>query len=463
MKKNYPILFFIILIISACGGSKKVQQQVQAPVYPPKPNWAQSRPITGNYYIGIGLANKRVSPTDFQQVAKNNALNDLASEIKVNINANSMLTQIESNSRFKEDFISATRLNTKLDLQDFEVVDSWENESEYWIYYRLSKSEYKAQQQKKIDNSVNAALNNFNRAKSLEKQGENSEALRNYLAAMIDVKPWLAENLETNIDGKQVFLGNEIYKSIQDNISSYQIIPSINTLKVKLGDSIDSEKIFFTVQDRKGKKLVNIPVQVKYTNGKVTMVQESSMIDGKVLFKIDKIRQPSQLNQEIEATINLQEIFTKTGDDLIKRMAKSFKTPSAKIVLQLENPKFFVKSNEKNMGESIKGGYLSNTVSKIASTNNFKVVASEKEADYIIDVMVNSTSVGKSFDMETATLNGVVSVFNNKTKAEVYSRNISNQRGVHLKVNEAGLNAYERAAQQLEKSFMEDFLEALLQ
>ena len=53
------------------------------PAEAPRPTWVSARPVTGGYYVGIGLANK--NRPDAQEAAKKNALNDLASEISVTV------------------------------------------------------------------------------------------------------------------------------------------------------------------------------------------------------------------------------------------------------------------------------------------------------------------------------------------------------------------------------------------
>ena len=70
------------------------------------PEWVSQRPISSSYYVGIGVASILKNPTDYASIAKNNALNDLASEIEVKINSNSVLYNLEQNSKYREDYLS---------------------------------------------------------------------------------------------------------------------------------------------------------------------------------------------------------------------------------------------------------------------------------------------------------------------------------------------------------------------
>ena len=57
------------------------------------PDWLQERPMGAFDYIGIGSATKDQS--NYQEIAKRNALAELASEIEVTVEANSLLTVME--------------------------------------------------------------------------------------------------------------------------------------------------------------------------------------------------------------------------------------------------------------------------------------------------------------------------------------------------------------------------------
>ena len=79
------------LLLAALLGCKGKQPTVVTPVPegPQRPAWVSSRPVSSAYYVGVGMAPR--SRPDHQETAKKNALNDLASEISVNVEGNSLL------------------------------------------------------------------------------------------------------------------------------------------------------------------------------------------------------------------------------------------------------------------------------------------------------------------------------------------------------------------------------------
>ena len=133
MRKVLNIL--IIFTLVACSSQKNISRVDDNA--PPPPTWAQSRPISSSYHIGIGVAQKAPG-IDYRNAAKENALSDLAAEIKVNVNSNSLLYTLEREYKFEQEFRETIKTSTNLDLEDFELVENWEDQSSYWLYYRFN-------------------------------------------------------------------------------------------------------------------------------------------------------------------------------------------------------------------------------------------------------------------------------------------------------------------------------------
>src|SRR5262245_17154640 len=140
MKSIWSLILVCAMI--ACKGRQQLQGPVETPVNTEaeRPDWVKARPASSGYYIGVGLASK--SRGDHQETAKKNALNDLASEISVTVEGNSLLYTLDQKTRFDESFTSTIKTTTTELIEGFELVDTWENGTEYWTYYRLSKAEH---------------------------------------------------------------------------------------------------------------------------------------------------------------------------------------------------------------------------------------------------------------------------------------------------------------------------------
>ncbi len=175
--KYLPI---IALMLLACG-SKRTLMQETAQVSP-APMWVESKPISSLYYIGIGKSRK--SSSDHALLAKRSALADLASEIEVSVDAQSVLYTLEHDDRFDERFSEVVFLNTKLDLEGFEAYDAYETKDEYWVYYKLNKARYAeiVAERKRLaielaDGHLSQALKAFERADAVMAAHHSIESL----------------------------------------------------------------------------------------------------------------------------------------------------------------------------------------------------------------------------------------------------------------------------------------------
>ena len=121
------------------------------------PEWVVNRVSDANYYIGIGYAPKVKKSTAHYDLAAQNALNDLASEISVSISASTLMITIEDDKQLKDDFTSIIKARAQKDIEGYEKVASYEDRKGYWVYYRLSKSQYAATQARKRRLAVESA------------------------------------------------------------------------------------------------------------------------------------------------------------------------------------------------------------------------------------------------------------------------------------------------------------------
>ena len=108
-----------------------------------KPIWLNEYPADPRYYIGIGSASKADDPA-YQQSARESALAELISQIEVNVSSVSELLEQEQNGNYENVFSAFTQTQARKTIEDFEIVDSFDDGSEFWMYIRLSKSDYEA-------------------------------------------------------------------------------------------------------------------------------------------------------------------------------------------------------------------------------------------------------------------------------------------------------------------------------
>src|SRR6185503_8371934 len=99
------------LLLIAC--SPKVQQPVDT-----KPAWLSAKPSQPGYYTGIGHSTK-AGNNNYIQEAKKSALEDLVSEIKVNVSSSSVLSTFEDNTDFRQKYEQIIQTTAADEIEEF--------------------------------------------------------------------------------------------------------------------------------------------------------------------------------------------------------------------------------------------------------------------------------------------------------------------------------------------------------
>jgi hypothetical protein len=204
-----------LLAFAACKGHKDVVTDPQAtvPAQVPQPAWVSARPSGAFDYIGIGSCPK--ARTDYQESAKKSALNDLASEISVRVEGNSLLSTLDEKARFTETFTSNINTSTNEQLEGYEQVDTWQNATEYYVYYRLSKSEHARIKAERKAKAIAQAKDGYMRAQQQLVMGDLKGAFDQDLRALIAMKEYWGESDVVAVGDRQVPLANEIFADLQ--------------------------------------------------------------------------------------------------------------------------------------------------------------------------------------------------------------------------------------------------------
>lgn len=157
----------------------------------------------------------------------------MVSQIKVSVQANSVQSQLERNRVFSDEFRSFTKLTTTIDLENVAIAATWQNDTEYWMYYRLSVADYQQQKNDKMNAASGLALDHFDKAKEATANLQLSEAFSAYLRGLEAIKQYLNEPLPVLQDGKQIYLGNELLSALNTTAGSIAIRVNTTNLKGK--------------------------------------------------------------------------------------------------------------------------------------------------------------------------------------------------------------------------------------
>ena len=185
------------------------------------PDWVNQRPRLPGYYVGIGMSKKGV--TDYRTRAKSDALLDLAQEISVAVSGTFVQNIVEKTGLSEAMVRSEIRLSSKAHISEHQLVDRWEDDDVYWVYYRLSKKRYRQILDRDRSTASKLAADMFRRALSAADDHKFVSALRFDYEALKQLSDFLGESIEADINGRTLLLRNAVYAHLQGLMTAIRL------------------------------------------------------------------------------------------------------------------------------------------------------------------------------------------------------------------------------------------------
>jgi hypothetical protein len=442
---------FIIAAVSLFLWFCKSQEAVpSAPVVEVKvPIWVSSRPNNGFKYVGIGFAEKQRSPS-YQMEAKKNALYDLASEIKVNISSNSVLYTVQNSNSFNENFNSLIKLSNSDNIEGYTLVDSYENDKQYWVYYQLDKEEYAKQKALKKQQTINKASNFIASSFYDEKNQDFSSALKKRIQAFGVLTPYLSE--EINFDPNQtegVKNVLDLTNLIQNQLQSITVVQTKTVSELKPYQAV-YDPLKFKLQIKNKLPLQNFPLTVNSEEDRVE-VSETTSTDqqGEMQLKVQSVE---PLNQYVSFALS-PDISTLMGSDSVSRagitLLKQFiQTPALKIQANVTQVTIFIEATEKNFGKPTGISSVEMLIKQKFEGQEVRLVDKAEQADYIITAKaetqkdISSSVLEQNYGLSLAQLIVDLQLKKRSNSDLLFKQQVTEIYGYANNPEKAGLNAY---------------------
>ena len=458
------LLLVVVAVLSSCGARRPVATTPPpAEVAPQRPSWVQSRPVTGSYYVGIGLCPK--ARPDFIEVAKKNALNDLASEISVKVEGNSLLHTLDTRSAFKEDFSSTIDTRTSEQLEGYELVDSWENGAEYWTYYRLDKAEHARIKAERKQRAIAQATDQHARSRQRLAAGDLRAAFDLDLRALIAMKDHWGENDEAMIDGRSVPLANTIFTDLQSLTGGVRLSALPERCELSYANHFQREMLVrahSTVGGR-ARELNQLPLHLSFpgVDGPVTGTRNT---DPEGVARI--IIQRADLGArapELLVRLDLEALVSKDLDPAFARpLIGSLTVPELHVPIDRVMPKVHFTVSESNLGVPVQDAGVAAGIKEELTGRGFRAVDRAADADLLLDLKATTREGAESNGFFTAFLDLNFTFRDRRTQEVVYQGGRQGLKGIQLSYAKAGLDAYKKAARAFHDELLPAMLNALL-
>ncbi len=444
--KNILIICSLLTILSAQGK---------------KPDWVEKRPNIAGFYHGIGVVPKSGTPNEFMQRAKDAALNDIAQQIVVSIDASQKSKISEKLGEFSEEYQSAVQTTTKADLEGVEAVDTWDGGDQYWVYHRLSIAEYKRIQAEKLKKASALALDFYGKAKSAEKANNIGEALQGYMQAIGSVEKFLGETMEVQYGTGKIFLVNEIFTSLQSILNTVELKAKNPKVDAQVGKPLRTPLEVIVTNTVTSAPIPNFPLHYSFIRGSGDIVSAArSDKNGVASTQIAKVAATDKL-QLVKAEADPAALLGEGGSPVIGALVKSFNLPMVRFTMNVVSLSIAFETEESLLGNPLKLPRIEPMLKNTLSTQGFSFVDDPSKASILITIKANGRDGGEYSGMYSIYVDANISVTDLNSGEEVYKTSFNNVKGVSINTDKAGMKAYDEIAADLQKKVIPKILEQL--
>ncbi|TRX60400.1 LPP20 family lipoprotein [Carboxylicivirga sp. M1479] len=325
MKISLYLSLLLIFVVGACSSKKKEAELLELS----KPEWLKNRPVSSEYFYGIGTTAKVGGAVYYQEQAKEKALSDMAKQINTKIKSEQSLYRMEDNSGVYEYMQSRIKATSDEFLEGYEYIDKWEDLNYYYTYYRLSKSHFYALKAKRKEKALTLSYGHYTEAINARQQGKFMLAIEEYAASIDAISGYLNEacNYTHQNSSIDLFVASrdglsDLIKSINISFKSEQIQPT------KEGNAGEGLAILQLLCDKKA--AANLPVTFNYSGG--FLVNNKFKSDSKGTIPTPALQLSNNTNETLKAQIDLKTLGRLATKNLIVRQHIEKQKPASAVI-----------------------------------------------------------------------------------------------------------------------------------
>ncbi len=461
----FRLLSFVLMLFAACGRQASPPPSTQLPgQVTPKPIWVQQRPVEIGQYIGIGVARKNPnSPGDHLEAARKQALSDIAMQIKVRVDANSTQSQFEDKQSFSEEFRSFTRTMAQAELEECQLVDTWQNEQEYWVYYRLSQEDYRRARARKIQLAVDQALSQLQLARQSAQQSNVVAAYDYCLRALDRLAPFSGERLVYEEAGVSRSMLTDIAELMVQTARQTQIEFSVKQWRVKMAHAPDDLEIRVRNSGAGGGAVSGFPLKVNFIgidnhNGWALNTDQ----DGRIRLRTGVIPTTANRLMSLKAEMNLEALSHDAPHWRWLSLLPPAQRPSAELPIEIIPATVAIKISA--TGDL--SGWSTPAVEQIISTRLGKtglvVWGGQGRPDFLLELQVDCRSIQAGSTLTSGILSGSIQLTDAANELR-FQQGLNEVRSSGPDAPSALRAAQKRLLENIEFSVLPRILERILQ
>jgi hypothetical protein len=451
-------LLMLLFMVASC--SPKVQPPDPESL---KPAWLKNEPYQEGYYTGIGHSTKD-GTNNYIQAAKKSALDDLVSQIKVNVSSTSVLSQLEVDKKLSEQYEQIIQTTAADEIEEFELVDAYEDGLNYWVYYRLSIARYRQIKEEQKRNATLLATDYLQKARQAEKDNARVQAIGYYFQAFRSLEKYLGEAIRVSVDGREILLVNEIYASIQALLDKMSITVKPAEIRVnRRVNQTDNAVVARVTYKDLSKPAAQLPLAAAFEKGAGNVFPTYKADNlGNARILISKIGS-RDLEQTVVVKVDIDALSGSSSSPIYALIARTLQLPRAQVILYVQRPTVFMTSDEKSFGTARSNFQISNKLRNLLANNGFEFTEDKRKADLLFDVRADAEKGSVSGSIYITYVTGVITVTAGQGGKAIYVTTFDRIKGYGLDYDKSSVDAYAKTLETLEKERMAELLDTVLQ
>ena len=441
----------LLVGLSACGGTKK---------WAAPPDWVLQRPTLSGYYIGVSSASKMQFGADADATAKKRALADMAGQIRVVIESTSILHTTQFQGVAGQNFSERISSASAEDLEEYELIGTYEDATDHWAYYRLSKATYERIRNQRKMATFEVAGGHWMSAENARAKGRVAAALDFYIRGLETLEDYWGELNEWSTPGGSVALDRACLDGISQVLADLSLQPATSTLRLSFSDryqgTLACQALFA------GAQAAQIPVWSRYNRGTLPKTANlSTNSEGQCTFDIGQF-EPGVKSAEMRLEIRMDDLSPRLKDSPVQGLIQGLPTPTVTVPITLETPTVHLNTVERINGKPSASSQLKNAIAQGLNARGIQWVERAADADMVLVLEADTREAGSASGFYTAMLNASA-VLKNSEGQPILRQNLTDVKGVQLDWNKAHDEAYRKAQDEIEGAFLKKLIEALYQ
>ncbi len=422
-----------------------------------QPTWTVRRPVDPYHYIGIGSAVKTAGSSLHTEQARDQALAQIASSISVSITTETTHQILEQTGLYEEEFSAVIGTVARANLEGYELVDSWEDDHHYWVYYRLSVAGHAERLAEGKRMAAQRSYRLFESAMESVDQGRITDALINLMQAAWEIREFRGLGLPfpNTTDG---FLDVEVYLQIQDLLSGMHLTiypPMVETRLFEPPRDTAEVTLIYRNQQQDEHAVQNMPLQVNPSrvNGSSAYAYHTSK-KGKSILLLPTLRFERSVQFEVMPNLPvLAGIDKKEARELLAGIGM----PAGNLLLSAEPPRVYIDTRERNLDRPVDRTVSENQIRSHLTAAEWLLTDDPERADFVIIINAATRKGIARQGVHTAFASGNVAMRKTENNDEVFSGHLQEVNGAGTSFENAGIQALERLSEKVLQVFKQHF------